>query len=65
MVGMSTPFVHLRVHSEFSLIDGLVRVGPLMKSVAGADMPAVAITDRNNFLVLSKRTRQPNARALS
>ena len=34
MVGMSTSFVHLRVHSEFSLIDGLVRVGPLMKSVA-------------------------------
>ena len=54
MVGMSTSFVHLRVHSEFSLIDGLVRVGPLMKSVASADMPAVAITDRNNFFGLIK-----------
>ena len=40
--------------SEFSLIDGLVRVGPLMKSVAAADMPAVAITDRNNFFGLIK-----------
>ena len=54
MVGMSTSFVHLRVHSEFSLIDGLVRVGPLMKSAASADMPAVAITDRNNFFGLIK-----------
>ena len=54
MVGMSTSFVHLRVHSEFSLTDGLVRVGPLMKSVASADMPAVAITDRNNFFGLIK-----------
>ena len=53
-MGMSTSFVHLRVHSEFSLIDGLVRVGPLMKSVALADMPAVAITDRNNFFGLIK-----------
>ncbi len=54
MVVMSTSFVHLRVHSEFSLIDGLIRVGPLMKSVASADMPAVAITDRNNFFGLIK-----------
>ena len=54
MVGMSTSFVHLRVHSEFSLIDGLVRVGPLMKSVASAHMPAVAITDRTNFFGLIK-----------
>ena len=54
MVGMSTSFVHLRVHSEFSLIDGLVRVGPLMKSVASANMPAVAITDRTNFFGLIK-----------
>ena len=37
------------MHSEFSLTDGLVRVGPLMKSVAAAGMPAVAVTDRNNF----------------
>ena len=51
---MEPTFVHLRVHSEFSLTDGLVRVGPLMKSVAAAGMPAVAITDRNNFFGLIK-----------
>ena len=51
---MDPKFVHLRVHSEFSLTDGLVRVGPLMKSVAAADMPSVAVTDRNNFFGLIK-----------
>jgi len=51
---MESKFVHLRVHSEFSLTDGLVRVGPLMKSVAAAGMPAVALTDRNNFFGLIK-----------
>ena len=51
---MEPTFVHLRVHSEFSLTDGLVRVGPLMKSVAAAGMPAVAVTDRNNFFGLIK-----------
>ncbi len=51
---MEPTFVHLRVHSEFSLTDGLVRVGSLMKSVAAAGMPAVAVTDRNNFFGLIK-----------
>ena len=51
---MEPTFIHLRVHSEFSLTDGLVRVGPLMKSAAAAGMPAVAITDRNNFFGLIK-----------
>ncbi|MBT5134231.1 MAG: PHP domain-containing protein, partial [Halieaceae bacterium] len=51
---MTPSFVHLRVHSEFSLVDGLVRVGPLMKSVSAAEMPAVAVTDRTNFFGLIK-----------
>ena len=32
---MSVPFVHLRVHSEFSLVDGLVRIKPLAKALTG------------------------------
>ena len=51
---MTPSFVHLRVHSEFSLVDGLVRVAPLMKSVSAAEMPAVAVTDRTNFFGLIK-----------
>ena len=47
-------FVHLRVHSEYSLIDGLVRLKPLVQSVAAAGMPAVAVTDHCNLFGLVK-----------
>ncbi len=49
---MEATFVHLRVHSEYSLVDGLVRVKPLVKQVAQAGMPAVALTDQSNFFAL-------------
>ncbi len=45
---MKTAFVHLRVHSEFSLVDSVVRVEQLIDKVAGAGMPACAITDQGN-----------------
>jgi DNA polymerase-3 subunit alpha len=51
---MTASFVHLRLHSEYSLVDGLVRVKPLVKAVAGAGMPAVAITDQSNMCSLVK-----------
>ena len=47
-------FVHLRVHTEFSLIDGLTRVKPLIKAVAEDGMPAVAVTDQSNLCALVK-----------
>ncbi|WP_018947812.1 DNA polymerase III subunit alpha [Thioalkalivibrio sp. AKL17] len=47
-------FVHLRLHSEYSLIDGLVRLKPLVQSVAAAGMPAVAVTDHCNLFGLVK-----------
>ena len=49
-----TPFVHLRVHTEFSLVDGVVRVPELMKAVAEARMPAVALTDQSNLFAMVK-----------
>src|SRR5512143_3238630 len=51
---MSVSFVHLRVHSEYSLVDGLVRVKPLVKVAAKAGMPAVAITDQSNLFSMVK-----------
>ena len=51
---MQAQFIHLRVHSEYSLTDGLVRVGPLMEKVAELGMPAIAISDRCNFFGLIK-----------
>ena len=35
---MQQRFVHLRVHTEFSLVDGLVRVKPLMKALSSRGM---------------------------
>ena len=52
---MTNPtFVHLHLHSEYSLVDGLVRVKPLVKAVADSGMPAVAITDQCNLFALVK-----------
>ena len=51
---MSASFVHLHVHSEFSLVDGLVRIKPLIKAVSDAGMPAVAVTDQSNMSSLVK-----------
>ena len=41
-------FVHLHVHSEYSMLDGAARVGPLVQAAAEQKMPAVAITDHGN-----------------
>ncbi len=49
---MEARFVHLHLHSEYSLSDGLVRVKPLVKATAAAGMPAVAVTDRTNLFCL-------------
>jgi len=51
---MTAKFVHLRLHSEYSLVDGLVRLKPLAAKVADMGMPAVALTDFNNFFGLIK-----------
>ncbi|BFM07393.1 DNA polymerase III subunit alpha [Halioxenophilus aromaticivorans] len=51
---MSTPFVHLRLHTEFSLVDSIVRVKPLVSRVAELGMAAVAVTDVCNFYGLIK-----------
>jgi hypothetical protein len=47
-------FVHLRLHSEYSLVDGLVRFKALAEAVTEQGMPAVAVTDIGNFFGLVK-----------
>jgi DNA polymerase III subunit alpha len=49
-----TQFVHLRLHTEYSLLDGIVRVPELMTAVAAARMPAVALTDQSNLFAMVK-----------
>ena len=50
-------FIHLRVHTEYSLVDGVVRVKPLMKALADGNSPAVALTDQSNLFAMVKFTR--------
>ncbi|MEO1640969.1 MAG: PHP domain-containing protein, partial [Pseudomonadota bacterium] len=42
-------FIHLRVHTEYSLLEGAIPVKKLPDTVAGMGMPAVAVTDTNNM----------------
>jgi len=42
-------FVHLHLHTEYSLLDGAVRMKELMKKAAEFGMPAVAVTDHGNL----------------
>jgi DNA polymerase-3 subunit alpha len=49
-----TSFVHLRVHTEYSLVDSLLRVDALVDAVAEGRMPACAITDQGNVSALVK-----------
>ncbi|CAH9018221.1 DNA polymerase III subunit alpha [Candidatus Nitrosacidococcus sp. I8] len=47
-------FVHLRLHTEYSMVDGLVRIKPLIQAAITAKMPALAITDQNNIFGIVK-----------
>ncbi len=47
-------FIHLNIHSDYSMIDGLAKTGPLVKKVASMNMPAMAITDFTNLCGLVK-----------
>ncbi|NOZ52748.1 MAG: DNA polymerase III subunit alpha [Gammaproteobacteria bacterium] len=51
---MSPTFVHLHLHTEYSLANGIVRVKPLVKSIAAENMPAVAVTDQCNLFSMVK-----------
>jgi len=42
-------FVHLHLHSQYSLLDGAIRIGDLLKKVKDCHMPAVAMTDHGNM----------------
>lgn len=45
----SDSFVHLHVHSEYSMLDGAARLSDLVAETAAQGMPAVAVTDHGNM----------------
>ncbi|HTB65013.1 MAG TPA: DNA polymerase III subunit alpha [Steroidobacteraceae bacterium] len=55
---MKAQFVHLRLHTEFSLVDSIVRVPELVAATASAGMPAVAVTDQYNLFAMVKFYRE-------
>ncbi|HEY8521774.1 MAG TPA: DNA polymerase III subunit alpha [Gammaproteobacteria bacterium] len=59
-----TAFVHLRVHTEYSLVDSVVRVDALVERVASLGMPAVAVTDQGNVGALVKFYKAAVARGV-
>ena len=46
---MDTPFIHLKLHSAYSLCEGAVKIPDLIKQCEKEKFPAVAITDTNNM----------------
>ena len=61
---MRAGFVHLRLHTEYSLIDSVVRVPELIEAVADAGMAAVAVTDQSNLFAMVKFYRAALARGV-
>ena len=45
---MADSFVHLHVHTEYSMLDGAARVDELLDAAVEQEMPAIAITDHGN-----------------
>ncbi|MEM7611709.1 MAG: DNA polymerase III subunit alpha, partial [Pseudomonadota bacterium] len=52
--GIAGGFVHLHVHTQYSIVDGLVRVPELMAKVRDAGMPGVALSDAGNLFAMVK-----------
>ena len=61
---MTQRFVHLHLHSEFSMADGICRIKPLVNIAAEQNMPAIALTDRSNLFGMVKFYRAAMAAGL-
>ena len=53
-----TSFIHLRVHSEYSIVDSLIKLPKLFEKLSSQNMPAVALTDEMNFFAAVKFYKQ-------
>ncbi len=51
---MSQTFVHLHLHTEYSLVDGFVRIPALVERLASTGMPSCAVTEQSNLFSLVK-----------
>ncbi|MBW7931817.1 MAG: DNA polymerase III subunit alpha, partial [Gammaproteobacteria bacterium] len=49
---MTPGFIHLHVHSEYSLLDSVIRIPELLRTARDAGMPAIALTDQGNLFAM-------------
>jgi len=61
---MPARFIHLHLHTEYSIVDGLVRIKPLLNRVKECHMPAVAVTDLSHLFSFVKFYRQSIANGI-
>ena len=51
---MLSNYIHLHLHSEYSISDSIVRINSLIEKAYEYDMPSVAVTDKNNMFAMVK-----------
>ena len=56
---MSKPFVHLHLHTAYSLLDGACRIDDLIQRAVDLNMPAVAMTDHGVMYGMNLNSRFP------
>jgi DNA polymerase-3 subunit alpha len=61
---MPCRYIHLRLHTEYSLVDGIVRVKPLVAALADLGIPACAVTDQSNLFAMVKFYRAAIAKGI-
>jgi len=61
MTDLISDFVHLHVHTEYSLLDGAIRIDPLLKRTADFGMDTVAITDHGTMFGVLEFYEKANA----
>src|ERR687888_176237 len=61
---MSSPFVHLHVHSEYSILDGACRIPALVEKAERLEMSAVALTDHGSLAGMVELYREARRRGV-
>lgn len=62
---MSDPsFIHLRLHSEYSIIDGITRIDDAVAAARADNMPALAVTDLSNVFGLVKFYKEARSKGI-
>ncbi len=63
-MGIRSNFIHLHVHSEYSILDGSVKIAGLLESASQQGMPAVALTDHGNIFGAINFTQQARKKGI-